>query len=248
MRVVSLLLLAGCASPPWGTWSFSIATTEPTGEECTVGVSSNYSGADVPAETTTTDESWTTESSETYSQTLFFGRVEESGQGAMLIVGAEALPGSQNDEGVWTFSWTGERASESMSTHASGYDYATVSEASSMLRIKGTFNGETFTGSWSTESTSQQKWDESDTWSDEAAAYVGDNGSTPVYNYLVLADGSGNEVAVNNSRSAYDCETIGCTLSVDQGCAYSYDLTGQLTSFEGSDAPWTEDAGQPAGL
>lgn len=248
MRLLSLLLLPGCATAPWGTWSFAVALTEPVGDECTTSVSHNYSGADVPAETAVTDEAWTTSAEETYSEALFFGRVEESGQGAILIIGTDALPGSQDEAGVWTFAWTGETAGNDQATHASGYDYVYTHAATSTLRVKGTVNNETFTGTWTRESTSRQKWDESDTWGDEAAAYVGDNGETPAGTYLVLDDGSGAQVAANNARLAYDCENTGCTLSVEEGCGYTYDLTGQRTGFEGQDAPWTEDAGQPAGL
>ncbi len=248
MRAFSLLLLSGCATAPWGTWSFSIALTEPVGDECATSVSHNFTGADVPADTTTTDESWTTSGTETWSESMFFGRIEESGQGAMMIVGTEALPGSQDEAGEWTFSWTGEEAGNDLASHASGYDYAYTREATATLRVKGTFNNETFTGTWASESTSREKWDESDTWSDEAAAYVGDNGETPAGTYLVLTDAAGAQVAANNARLAYDCENTGCTLSVEQGCGYTYDLSGQLTAFEGQDAPWTEDAGQAAGL
>jgi hypothetical protein len=248
MRVLSLLLLGGCATTPWGTWSFSLAVTQPEGDECSSTVLHNYTGADTPAAAAAADESWATSSSDTYTETLFFGRLEESGQGAMLIIGEEALPGSQDEAGEWSFSWTGEQQGTDSASHASGYDFVHLEEATSTLRVKGTFNTETFTGTWLSESTSRDKWDESDTWSDEAAAYAGENGETPAGTYLVLTSGDGTEVAANNARSAYDCENTGCTLSVEEACAYQYGLTGQLTAFDGDDAQWTKDAGQPAGL
>jgi hypothetical protein len=249
MRALPLVLfLAGCATTPWGTWAFSLAVTEPVGDECARTVSHNFTGAHEPADTTVIDESWSTSSASAYSETLFFGRLEESGQGAVLIVGAEALPGSQDEAGKWTFSWRGRQESDDTATHASGYDYAHHYEATSTLLVKGSFNTETFTGAWTTESTSREKWDESDTWSDEAVAYVGENGESPVGTYLVLTGGDGVEVAANNARSAYDCENTGCTLSVEEACGYSYDLSGQLTAFEGQDSRWVQDAGQPAGL
>ncbi len=243
-----LPLLIGCATTPWGTWAFTLAVTPATGEECTTEVSHNLTGAHTPVVATTTDESWSQTSSTSTSPTLFFGRVEESGQGAMLIVGASAYPGSHADDGTWTFAWTGSEDGDDESVHATGYDYLHHWENADTRRVKGTFNTDTFTGTYSDESTAREKWDESDTWSEEAAAYVGEHGEAPVGTYLVLTDGSGVDYAASNSRDIYDCDSASCALTVESNCGYSYDITGQLTDFAGEDAQWTEDAGQPAGL
>ncbi len=242
------LLLAGCATTPWGTWAFTLAVTPATGDECAVSTTHNFTGAYAPESTTVVDESWTTTTTSSDSPALFFARLEAYGQGSMLIVGDEALPGTHNEDGSWTFAWEGESTDETVATHASGYDYTAYAASTSTLKIKGTFNTETFTGDYLPQTTSLQKWDESDTWSDEAAAYVGDNGEAPVGTYLVLSDGAGGEIAANNNRAVYDCETATCALTVESTCDYRYALTGQLTEFGPDDAGWLEGAGQPAGL
>lgn len=242
------LLLAGCATTPWGTWAFTLAVTAPVGDECTTEVSHNYTGAHPAADTTVEDEAWESTSASSQSPQLFFGRLEAYGQGSMLIIGTEALPGTRNEDGSWTFAWEGETSTDATTAHASGYDYAAHEESTAATRIKGTFNNETFVGTYLPDTTSIQQWGESDTWSDEAAAYVGENGETPVGTWLFLTGGDGVEVPANNGRAAYDCETADCALTIETACAYQYELTGQLSEFTSDDAGWTEGAGQPAGL
>lgn len=243
-----ILFLAGCATTPWGTWAFTLNVTEPSADDCTTTVTHNFTGAHVPESTAVDDEDWSTEDSAESSPVLFFGRIEEVGQGSMLIVGSEALPGTYNDDGSWTFAWEGATSGSDSQSHASGYDYGHTFEKTSTLRVKGSFNNETFTGTYATEATDRNKWEESDTWSDEAAAYAGDNGDAPAGSYLVLTDGAGVEYPANNSRGAYDCDAADCSLQVEGACGYSYEISGQLTSFEGNESAWTEDAGQPTGL
>ncbi|MSQ03137.1 MAG: hypothetical protein EXR71_14820 [Myxococcales bacterium] len=242
------LLLTGCATTPWGTWAFTLAVTAPVGDECATEITHNVTGAHPALVATTTDESWTATADESASSQLFFGRIDEYGQGSMLIVGTEALPGTHNEDGSWTFGWTGEESTDATATHASGYDFSQHTETSQSLRIKGTFNNETFTGSYLPNSQSLSSWGESDTWADEAAVYVGDNGEAPIGAYLFLTDAAGAEVPANNGRAVYDCDTQGCTLTVEATCTYAYEISGQLTEFTADDAGWTEDAGQPAGL
>lgn len=248
MARMSLLLLLGCATVPWGTWAFTLAVTQPTGDECTTTVTHNFTGAHVPESADTADADWTTSESAEYSSMLFFGRIEEVGQGSMLIVGSEAFPGTHSEDGSWTFAWEGANSGADAATHASGYDYSHTYETTATVRVKGSFNNETFAGTYADESTDVDKWEESDTWSDEAAAYAGENGDSPAGTYLVLTDGAGVDYAANNARGAYDCDAAGCTLQVEAACAYNYEIAGQLTSFEGNESAWTEDAGQPAGL
>jgi hypothetical protein len=168
-----LPLLLGCATTPWGTWAFTVAITEPVGDECTTTLTHNLTGAHEPAVAAPADPSWSQSSSEEVSPSLFFGRVEESGQGAILIVGASAYPGVHNDDGSWTFSWTASDAGTEENVHATGYDYVHHYEQDSAVRLRGTFNTDTFTGTYTTETSDTQKWDESDTWSAEASVYVG---------------------------------------------------------------------------
>lgn len=247
MRLLPLLL-SGCATTPWGTWAFTLEVTAPEGDECETSVSHNYTGAHPPTPAAADEEVWQTTEDSEQSPQLFFGRLESYGQGSMLIIGTEALPGTHNEDGSWTFAWKGETSSDSTASHASGYDYAAHAESTAALRIKGSFNTETFTGSYQPETSSLLKWDESDTWSDETAAYVGDNGESPVGTYLVLTGGDGTEVPANNGRAVYDCETSDCALAVESTCEYHWSISGQLSEFTADDAGWTQDAGQPAGL
>lgn len=241
-----LALLLGCATPIWGVWMFTLDITPSTGDECSTTVTHNFAGAHEPEESSQ-ETPWTEESTSSQSSSVFFGRVEESGQGLVLLVGTEVYPGKNNEDGSSEFSWKGTESGTYDKTHASGYAFAQAYEDQYTETVKGTFNNDVFTGTFSQGLASFDKWDESDTWSDEAAIVVTDTGAIPAWSYLVLTDGMGNEQPVTNTRGAYDCDSAGCTLSVESACAYSYDLTGQLTDIEDDDR-WVRDATQPAGI
>lgn len=240
-----LPLLFGCATPIWGVWMFTLALSPATGEECVTSISHNFAGAHEPV-TAAADETWVSESTEEFSSQVFFGRLEEMGQSSVLILGNSALPGERKDDGTSMYAWESFDKGTDQVSHASGYAFSASYADESALRIAGTFNNDTFVGKYSTESTSLDQWNESDTWSDEAALTLGDRGSIPSAPYLVLTDGAGVETPVVNIRQSYDCDSAGCTLSAETACGYSYELTGQATDFEADDR-WVRDAGQPAG-
>jgi hypothetical protein len=242
MRLIPLLLLAGCA-PLWGTWMFTLDYTVATGDECATTVTHNFSGAAAPEEAIG-DTGWTSEATQDVSPQVFFARLEEYQDGAVLIVGEEALPGKESGGGAWAFEWTGSSAGEESQTDASGYSYGHRYDDTSSLRVGGIFANGTFAGTYDSGSETWDTWDESDTWSGEAAAVVGENGAIPAGSYLLLEDGT----AAGNAREAYDCESAGCALTVEAVCAYAYAMTGVYTEFTPDDSRWTEDAGQPAGL
>jgi hypothetical protein len=242
-----LMFLAACAGPEFGTWLFTKEVTLPDGTECLGDVQHNFVGAYEPI-ATGDDPSWTDTSTAEVSPELFFGRLEQTADGAALIVGTELLPGERRDDGSWLFYWTGSDSGRDDLTHVTGYAYAYTFDTASTLRVQGTFEGGTFTGAWESEYSDIDAWTESDTWSDEAAAIVGSTGEIPAADHLLRLDATtGAEAAATNTQAAYDCGEAGCTLTVTESCAYRYTLTGISTEFEPGDSRWVEDAGQAAG-
>lgn len=245
---MALLLLLACGAPTWGTWMFTKAVTVATGDECETSVTHNLAGATLPEEIAG-DTGWVETSAAEVTPEVFFARVEEAGDGAVLITGEDAWPGARQDNGSWVFRWETGSTGQDDASHASGYAWHHVYASAAEVRITGDFAGDGFTGLHETESTTDGSWTESDTWSEEAAAYVGDNGEIPVGEHLVVVDGTtGTATAANNAREASECGDSGdCALTVHEGCLYSYTLTGKATEFSPDDAPWTSDAGQAAG-
>lgn len=219
-----------------------------TGDECATTISHNFTGASEPAEAAE-DEAWTSESTNETSNQVFFGRVEGSDDGgAVLIVGTSSYVGVQGEGGNWTFSWAHTSSGETNDTHASGYQFDWQYDDAVTTTIAGVFTADGFVGTWEDDSESTDKYTESDTWSDEAAAYVGTTGLTPASTYLVVTDAYGVQTAASNTYQAYDCDAAGCALTVQTACAYRYDLTATGTDFEPDDEGWVSDAGQTAGL
>lgn len=242
-----LALLAGCGTPVSGTWMFRVAVTAATGDECVDSVTHNLVGAYEPPPTTE-DLTWTSTTDTTQSEQVFFGRVEEGEEGAVLIVGTASLPGTTDGKDHWSFSWTGTESTRTTNEHATGYQFRQTVDTSLTTVLTATVQGDTMSGSWEQSTESVASWAESDTWSDDAAAYVGSTGAIPTGNYLLRLDGTGAEVPAVNTQSSYDCGDGSCSLTVSDACTYTYDLTGTRTAFDPADANWTEDAGQPAGI
>ena len=241
-----LLALIGCGGGLAGTWLFTLAYTEPTGEECVTTPTSNYTGA-YPPPVAAEDTAWTQSQSLEYSSQLYFGRIEETETGAALVFGTTVLPGTKGEGDEWTFGWSKATTGETRYSHVTGYTFVRSYEQDAQVTLSGTFTKGTFTGSYDTESASTDGYSESDYWSDEAAAYVGTTGLTPVGSYLLKLDGTGVEVAATNTQAEYECSSDTCTLTVQSGCAYSYDLSAVATEFAPDDARWVQDAGQAAG-
>jgi hypothetical protein len=242
-----LLSLLACGSSIDGTWMFEVAVTLPTGEECASSASHNFVGAYQPPEAVD-DLSWTSDQTGKVSKQVLFGRIEDATEGPLLILGASVLTGTAGDNGAYTFTWTHSETTRTENRHATGYEFTQNVEDSATTSLEGNIAKDAFEGSWVEETASTAQWVESDTWSDEAAAYVGTTGAIPSGNYLLRLDGTGAEVAATNGQSSYDCGDAGCSLTVQQGCAYHYDVHGVRTGFEPSDANWTEDAGQSPGI
>jgi hypothetical protein len=242
-----LALLFGCAPAIDGTWMFEVAVTLPTGVECASTATHNFVGAYEPPEAQD-DLSWTTSTAGEVSEEILFGRIEESGDAPVLILGTSVLAGTDKGKGAWSFSWTRSETSRTENQHATGYSYVQTVQDSALTTVAGSISAGVFDGTWTEESASTTQWVESDTWSDEAATYVGTTGAIPSGNYLLRLDSTGAEVPATNTQSAYDCGEAGCTLTVQQGCAYQYDVHGTRTDFEPEDGNWTEDAGQPPGI
>lgn len=243
-----LLQLLACGAPSWGTWMFTRTVPLPTGDECTQSVSHNVAGATEPADAAE-DTGWIEEDTGETSPEVFFGRLERTSDGALLILGDDALPGTLQDDGSWLFWWKNSDEGEEDASHASGYAWRHQYATSSLLRVAGDLTADTFTGTYENETASTLTWSESDAWSEEAAVYVGENGEIPVGEYLEVVDATtGQATAANNAREATECGDSGtCTLSVTSGCVYRSTLTGVATELTPEDAPWAEDAGQPAG-
>lgn len=242
-----LLLLAACGGGPVGTWMFFREIPQFTGDECATSVSHNFVGAYEPPPAQD-DLSWTQDESSVVSEEVSFGRIEQTGDGMVLIVGNEAFPGVDEGKGRYTFTWVGEDADVLEQQHVTGYRFVSNVASATTMRISGTFDRDGFAGAWDVETSTVSTYTESDTWSKEAAAYVGNPGQIPAYSYLLKLDAKGNETAATNDQTAYDCGAAECALTVQDGCSYRYPLTAVPTDLEPDDASWADDAGQPAGL
>lgn len=243
-----VLLLAGCGSvDPSGTWMFTRSLTLATGAECTEpSVSHNFSGAYTP-EAAADEDAWTEESTETFSGDVFFGSVERTATGAVLVVDTLAFPGVEGEEGAWTFSWSREDQGEDASLHTTGYAWSYSYQSTVTTRVSGTFGDGTFSGTWEEESATVDSWVESDDWADEVAETIGGTGNIPSGDYLVKTDELGAETAATNTQLVFDCASESCTLSVAEACLYSYPLEAVRTEHDGADGRWVQEAGQGAG-
>lgn len=242
-----VLVLPGCGGPIDGTWMFTRSITVATGEECTSGITHDFVGAYEPA-TIENDDAWTENDTAEVSSEVFFGRVDQDGDTAVLIVGASAYPGAKQDDGGWGFTWDHTASGRDNDTHESGYNYVYTYDTTTTTRVTGTFSGGSFNGAWEESSQAVLSWTESDSWSDEVAATIGTTGRVPASTYLLKLDTTGAEVAATNDYQATDCDVTGCLLTVTTACAYTYDLSGQRTGFTPDDARWVEDAGQTSGI
>lgn len=241
-----LLTLACATNDLSGTWMFTRKLTPATGEECVIGdVSHNFTGASTPAPPEDTS-TWTSDSTLEYSPEVFFGRLEVAGEGMVLILGTQSLPGAEKD-GKWSFAWTNETSGYEEEAEESGYLYSHSYDNASTLQVSGSFNKDTFDGSHETETTATERWTESDSWSEEVAAVIGTTGQIPVSSTLVLVDGDGLESPISNDYQTFDCDDSDCTLSKVSSCLYHYELTGIRTEFSGEDARWVQGAGEAAG-
>lgn len=239
-----LLTLLACGGDA-GTWLFTLEYTEPDGTECVLTPTHNYLGAYTPP-AAADDLSWSAAQTEAFSPSLFFGRVEETADGAVLVIGDTVLPGTSGKD-VWNFAWTRSTAGTEQYTHVTGYSFDHAYEDATTLRIEGSVSKGLFSGSYTTEYAYSDAYTESDTWSDDAAAYVGTGGLTPVGDYLLKLDSTAVEVPASNTQAAYDCSSASCTLTIQEGCGYTYDLTAVPTDLSPDDATWASDAVQPYG-
>lgn len=180
------------------------------------------------------------------SPSLFFGRIEASGDGYVLIVGNTVYPGTETPKG-WSFSWTTSSVHDDDHLHATGYDFLVHTDDEITTTIAGSFKKGAFSGTWAQSTLTLDTWTELDTWSEEAATTVGTSGQTPVSSYLVKVDEYGAEVPVTNVYDGFDCTEATCNLTVQSSCQASYAVTGELTDFSSDDNRWVEDATQPAG-
>lgn len=243
----SLMVLSACGGSVDGTWMFTRALTVPSGDECTSGVTHDFVGAYEPA-TIADDSAWTETDTAEVSSDVFFGRVDQEGKSATLIVGESAYPGEKQDGGSWLFTWDHTSAGRENDSHESGYNYIYTYDSTETVRVSGTFGNDGFVGTWEDSSQSVQSWTESDTWSEEVAAVISATGRVPAFTYLLKLDTTGTEVPASNDYLAQDCDVTGCLLTVTNACGYTYEMTGEKTGFTPDDAQWTEDAGQGAGI
>lgn len=247
-----LLLLSACATAPSGVWMFRMAVEPVADDACAVSVSHNLEDAETPEEVD--DESdWEESDDAAWSEQVFFGLIEQSGEGAVLIFGDSAWPGT-GDKESWTFAWSTEAWDESKVTHASGYQYEHSRDEAVLSELVGSFDGATMTGEWHEQSEVYDSWLESDVWSEEAAEVVGENGEMPIGTYLVTEEwvetkegGEEKTVAASNTRELEECGSSTCTLSVTDACSWQFQLTGELTGLDAADFDSVSGAGQASG-
>jgi hypothetical protein len=226
---------------------FTLDYTQDVGDECATSVNHNFLGA-YPPPPPVPDVNFETTQDVEVSPQVFFGRIEDTDAGPVLVSGATVLPGVDMGKGAWEFAWTHFQSGTDGYQHITGYQYSDDYENSTTVRIGGSFRKGSFSGTYDYETVANDAYSESDTWTKEAAAYIGSSGLIPASTYLLKLNGKGVEVAAVNDQSPVDCSASPCTLSVQDGCAWRYTLTGVETDFLPDDARWVQDAGQAAGL
>ena len=87
------LLLSACTSAPSGVWMFRLAVETVPDDACATSVSHNLEDAETPAEEDE-ESDWEESGESTVSEQVFFGLIETTSDGAVLVLGDLAWPGT----------------------------------------------------------------------------------------------------------------------------------------------------------
>ncbi len=260
LQILLPSLLAGCAGfDPTGVWLFTIAETAATGDECDESVFHNFAEAELPEESEE-ESDWTEQESADQSERVTFGHIAASGDSYLLIIDGWVLPQAEGgSELQHTFQWEQSELRDSSASHAAGYLFIDETEQTETTRLVLTFpetapkeGAAVITGTWESESTSLQSWEEADTWPDDEGFEIGETGQIPAGSWLVVEEtdtesGELVQSAAVNTRDASECSETPCVLTVNSACLYSYSLSAEHSDIDPSDIDW-EDAGWSAGL
>ena len=228
------LLFVGCGAGPFGIWMLEIPSATDDDQECTDGVTHNFTDATVVEDNSSSD--YTSELTQQRSNSLVLVRIEAIGEGqAVMIVGSEAFPGTETGEGSWSFAWTGSQVTDQLDEHVQGYSYTWSGSSEVTETFFLTVTKDTLTGTYTLDSFSDDAYTESDSWSDQVAKIVGSGGLIPASRHLTVP-GPKADMPASNRFDESDCDADTCELSVSSDCSASLDFTGTLTAFTEDEA------------
>jgi len=242
--IIGLVLLSGCALPEAGIWALSIPTDSTT--ECVTEINHNFTDAYQEEDDVVVEDEWTYTDDSTTSDTLIFAQIEELGDGeALLLIGSEAYPGVETDNG-WRFSWKGSEDSTNSEEHSSGYAFFANTIGTATETITLNVSGRTAKGKTSAESSTTRSWTESDEWDPKLTGFG--FGRIPAQNYLLI-DVDGTPQTASNRAQETNCGGADCSLEVVSTCTGEGTFTAtQLHYDDPAVYEYLDSSGQDAGL
>lgn len=252
-------LLAGCGTPPPdGVWIFYVTVIPDTEATSAENLTHNFDDAwwkedgkdPEDDEDDEDEEEWSSSTTETGSEWVFFGVITSTGRDtATLVANGESYAGSYEDDESWVFSWAYTSASSDEMEHESGYEYLYgETETRTVTYDLAPEQDELITGILDAQAAFAQSWTESDTWDDDIAKEM-PSGQIPASTYLYVEDDKDKVVSANNSREEEECKDDPCTLNYTTSWLRSYSLRAERTELEeADDYTGLMGAGQPSGV
>jgi hypothetical protein len=237
LALSSLFALSACGGESGEIWLFSVDSKPAS--ECSSTVIENYTVGDPPSGTTS--GFWEYTEDIVTSPTMVFGQLlTTTGGEAVLIIGGKTYTG-EKVKGTWEFSYDLFTDGTDSQRHATGYEFASNGRDSLMVAITANIKGAKMTGTWSTSTSVDVTYTETDEWDVTSGIMTG---QSPAADYLV--DNMG--VWVINSPNEDDCTGDTCSLQIIETCASASSFTAVKVDAhqEGAFAA-LEDAGQQPG-
>lgn len=232
MRSLLPLLLAplfatGCGKGISGVWLFYIKFAGDDATTCEETITHNFTGAEEPEEEEIGDNNTATR-----SDTLIFADIQEGFDGnAVMVIENEVYPGIENDDGSWSFSWTGSQAATQNQT-AETYEFTSDVQNSTTSLFKVTFDKAALTGSLSTTELQVASYTETD-FIDPAPPI---ESQIPAAMFLqVPIEDTDRFRPAANTFDVEDCDSDPCELAVDSTCTTTQAVSATLTGYEGAE-------------
>jgi len=247
LSTLSLIALvsSGCSSFS-GLWLFEFETPGDDNQVCTEAVDHNFTGATVTADDGSGQ--YTSERTALDSNSLAFVRFEDHGDGTgTLVMNNLVYPGTDNEDGKWTFEWTGSSVDSQIDSHELGYDYTDDHDTTQVSTMSLTFTDGSVTGDVVVQTLDLRAYTESDTWAEQVMKEIGDRGRIPAGTYLEIDDGK-RILPVSNGWEDSDCDDADCMLTIDSDCTTTWNASGYLTPFGEEEYDAVKNSGQTAGI
>lgn len=231
VRRVSLLAvssLAGCSHGA-GLWILQFEYPEVKDDACASDVEENFIAAQPKVEPVEEPSDWATDYEYVGSDSLAFARIITTTRtDGALVMGGQTWPGTR-DGNEWKFRWADSGSETSTTSHISGYFYAERETWVTDVVIDFALDGaDRAAGKAQTTSETSRGWQESDTWSEDAADELGTTGAIPASAWLDQEGGD----PVTNDWEGDECSGDMCELADVQSCAFSVRFKAARTDLD----------------